>query len=299
MTGVPMDTRRGIIAMCLSMVTFIVNDAMVKLVSERLPMDQIVFIRGIFASLILLVWLSIGQPWVLHFIRHRGMIRVGGRSILDALSTFTYLWALFHLPLPNISAINLSSPLIVTVLAIFFLGEKVAWRRWSAIIVGLVGVLMIVQPSSEAFTWFSVVAVVATVVGAFRDVMTRRIAQEIPSILVTFATAVAVAGFAGISVAVTGWTPIAAGDLLLLGGASLFLIGGYHFIIVAMRVAETSIVSPFRYTAILWAIILGYVLWGDVPNPLALAGIAVLVGSGLYLMHRERLARLKARIAAT
>lgn len=292
-----MDTRRGIIAMCLSMVTFIVNDAMVKLASERLPMDQIVFIRGVFASLILLAWLSIGQPWVLRFIRHRGMVRVGWRSVLDALSTFTYLWALFHLPLPNISAINLSSPLMVTVLAIFFLGEKVAWRRWSAIIVGLIGVMMIVQPSSDAFTWFSVVAVAATVLGAVRDVMTRRIAQEIPSILVTFATAVAVASVAGISVAATGWTPVAAGDLLLLAGASVFLIGGYHFIIVAMRVAETSIVSPFRYTAILWAIILGYVLWGDVPNPLALAGIVVLVASGLYLMHRERLARLKARVA--
>ncbi len=297
MTAPPMDTRRGIIAMCLSMVTFIVNDAMVKLASERLPMDQIVFIRGIFASLILLTWLSIGQPWVLRFIRHRGMVRVGWRSVLDALSTFTYLWALFHLPLPNISAINLSSPLMVTVLAIFFLGEKVAWRRWSAIIVGLVGVMMIVQPSSDAFTWFSVVAVAATVLGAVRDVMTRRIAQEIPSILVTFATAVAVASVAGISVAATGWTPVAVSDLLLLAGASVFLIGGYHFIIVAMRVAETSIVSPFRYTAILWAIILGYVLWGDVPNPLALAGIVVLVASGLYLMHRERLARLTAKAA--
>ncbi|MBL8691695.1 MAG: DMT family transporter [Rhodospirillaceae bacterium] len=291
------DTRRGIIAMCLSMVTFIVNDAMVKLASERLPMDQIVFIRGIFASLLLLAWLSIGQPWVLRFIRHRGMVRVGWRSVLDALSTFTYLWALFHLPLPNISAINLSSPLMVTVLAIFFLGEKVAWRRWSAIIVGLIGVMMIVQPSSDAFTWFSVVAVAATVLGAVRDVMTRRIALEIPSILVTFATAVAVATVAGISVAATGWTPVAVSDLLLLAGASVFLIGGYHFIIVAMRVAETSIVSPFRYTAILWAIILGYVLWGEVPNPLALAGIVVLVASGLYLMHRERLARLKEKAA--
>lgn len=297
MTAPPMDTRRGIIAMCLSMVTFIVNDAMVKLASERLPMDQIVFIRGIFASLILLAWLSIGQPWVLRFIRHRGMVRVGWRSVLDALSTFTYLWALFHLPLPNISAINLSSPLMVTVLAIFFLGEKVAWRRWSAIIVGLIGVMMIVQPSSDAFTWFSVVAVAATVLGAVRDVMTRRIAHEIPSILVTFATAVVVAAVAGISVAATGWTPVAVSDLLLLAGASVFLIGGYHFIIVAMRVAETSIVSPFRYTAILWAIFLGYVLWGDVPNRLALAGIVVLVASGLYLMHRERLARLKAKAA--
>lgn len=290
-----LDARRGILAMCLSMATLLINDALVKLVSERLPTDQIVFLRGCFASLVLLVWLAAAQPWVLRFVRHRGMIHVGWRSVLDALSTFTYLWALFHLPLPNISAINLSSPLMVTVLAVFMLGEKVAWRRWSAIVVGLVGVLMIVQPSSDAFNWFSVVAIAATLMGAVRDVMTRRIAQEIPSILVTFATAVAVAAVAGASVAVTQWTPVGATDLLLLATASVFLIGGYHFIIVAMRVAETSIVSPFRYTAILWAIILGYVVWGDVPNPLASAGIVVLVASGLYLMHRERLARRVAR----
>lgn len=294
-----MDTRQGVVAMCLSMATFLINDAMVKLASERLPMDQIVFVRGIFASLLLFAWLAVGQPWVLHYIRHKGMIRVGWRSVLDALSTFTYLWALFHLPLPNISAINLSSPLIVTVLAVLFLGEKVAWRRWSAIAVGLVGVLLVVQPSSDAFTWFSVVAIAGTILGAIRDVMTRRIAQEIPSILITFATAVAVAAVAGVSVAATGWVPMSLSDLALLAGASVFLIGGYHFIIVAMRVAETSIVAPFRYTSILWAIILGYVLWGDVPNTLALAGIVILVGSGLYLMHRERVARQKALIAAT
>lgn len=299
MTAPPTDTRQGIIAMCLSMATFLINDAMVKLASERLSMDQIVFVRGVFASLILFVWLAAAQPRVLNYIRHRGMIRVGWRSALDALSTFTYLWALFHLPLPNISAINLSSPLIVTILAVLFLGEKVAWRRWSAIAVGLVGVLLVVQPSSDAFTWFSIVAIAGTILGAIRDVMTRRIAQEIPSILITFATAVAVASVAGISVATTGWAPMAMSDLLLLAGASVFLIGGYHFIIVAMRVAETSIVAPFRYTSILWAIILGYVLWGDVPNGLALCGIIILVGSGLYLMHRERVVRRTARIAAT
>jgi drug/metabolite transporter (DMT)-like permease len=121
--------------------------------------------------------------------------------------------------------------------------------------------------------------------------VTRRIALEIPSILVTFATAVAVAGIAGISVLFTGWTPVEALDVALLAIASLFLVGAYHLIIVAMRVAEASLVAPFRYTAILWALLLGYVIWGDVPNLPALAGIVILVASGLYLMHRERVVR--------
>lgn len=287
-----MDARRGILAMCLSMATFLVNDTLVKLISERLPMDQIVLIRGLFASAMILAWLAIAEPWTLRFVRHPGMIRVGWRAAIDAASTFTFLWALFSMPLANVSAIGLSGPLMVTVLAVLFLGERVHWRRWSAIGAGLAGVVMIVQPSGEAFNWFSVVALAATLLGAIRDAMTRRIAQAIPSILVTLATAIAVAGVAGVSVAMRPWTPIAISDVLLLALASLFLIGGYHFVIVAMRVADASVVAPFRYTSILWALLLGYVVWGDVPNLLALAGIAVLVASGLYLLHRERIVRL-------
>lgn len=293
----PSDARRGILAMCLSMATFLVNDTLVKLVSERVPMDQIVLLRGVLASLGVLAWLALAAPRTLGLVRHPGMARVGWRAALDALSTFTFLWALFNMPLPNISAINLSGPLMVTVLAVLFLGERVHWRRWSAIAAGLVGVVMIIQPSGAAFDWFSLVALAATFFGAVRDVMTRRITPEIPSILVTLATAAAVAALAGLSVAVRGWTPMEARDLALLAVAALFLVGGYHFIVVAMRAAETSVVAPFRYTSILWALLLGYVVWGDVPNPLAVAGIVVLVASGLYLMHRERLARLAARSA--
>jgi drug/metabolite transporter (DMT)-like permease len=291
MTTLRMDARRGILAMCLSMATFLVNDTLVKLVSVRLPMDQIVLLRGLCASAVILVWLATAEPWVLRFVRHPGMIRVAWRAAIDSASTFTFLWALFNMPLANVSAINLSGPLMITILAVLFLDERVHWRRWSAIGAGLAGVILIIQPSGGAFSWFSVVALIATLFGAIRDVMTRRIAQEIPSILVTLATAVAVAAVAGVSVAARDWTPIAATDLLLLALASLFLIGGYHFVIVAMRVAEASVVAPFRYTSILWALLLGYLVWGDVPNLLAFAGIVVLVISGLYLLHRERVTR--------
>jgi drug/metabolite transporter (DMT)-like permease len=225
------------------------------------------------------------------------MRRVVVRSFVDAASTFTYLLALFNMPLPNASAINLSGPLMVTVLAVLFFGEKVAWRRWSAIAAGAVGVLLVIQPSSTAFNWFSLVALLGTFLGAVRDVVTRGIVREIPSIIVTFTTAVAVTLTAGTSVAVRGWAPVAAYDVLLLAVASLFLVGAYHMIIVAMRVAETSLVAPFRYTAILWAMLVGYVVWGDVPNLVACAGIVVLIGSGLYLMHRERVTRRAIRNA--
>jgi drug/metabolite transporter (DMT)-like permease len=195
------------------------------------------------------------------------------------------------MPLPNAYAIYLSTPLMVTALAVLFLGDKVAWRRWSAIGAGAIGVLLVIQPLGTAFNWFSVAALVGTLFGAIRDVMTRGIAREIPSLLVTVATMVAILLTAGGSVLVTGWTPVVPSDLLLLSIAALFLTGGYMMLVIAMRVAETSLVAPFLYTAILWALLIGYFVWGDVPNLMAGVGILILVGSGLYLMHRERIAR--------
>ncbi len=291
-----MHTQRGILAMIASMAMFIVNDALVKVVSARLPTDQIIFLRGLAACAMVLVLLLIIHPHAFRLISSPGIRLVGVRATVDAVSTFAYLWALFKMPLPNITAINLSAPLMVTALAVMFLGEQVAWRRWSAISAGFVGVLLVIQPQSDAFNQFSLVALAATLAHATRDLMTRFIAAEIPNLLVTLATALAVTVIAGLSVAVSGWAAVRPDDLLLLVAAAVFLVGGYHLIIVAMRLAEASRVAPFRYTAILWALILGYVVWGDVPDRLALAGIVILIASGLYLMHRER--KLKAAAMA-
>jgi len=292
-----MNASRGILAMCVSMALFAVNDTMVKLASARLPLDQIIFLRGVIAAVAILAWIALFQPGMLAFLRHPGMGRVALRASLDVGATFLYLWALFNMPLPNAYAIYLSTPLMVTALAVLFFGDKVAWRRWSAIGAGAFGVLLVIQPLGTAFNWFSVAALAGTLFGAVRDVMTRAIPREIPSLIVTIVTMVGIMTLAGGSVLVTGWTPVVAADLLLLTTAATFLTGGYLLLVVAMRVKETSLVAPFLYTAIIWALLIGYVVWGDVPNLLAGAGIVILVGSGLYLMHRERIARMNAQRA--
>jgi drug/metabolite transporter (DMT)-like permease len=294
-----MSASRGILAMCASMALFSINDTLVKLASARLPLDQIIFLRGVLAAGAILAWVVVFQPGMVAFLRHPGMGRVALRASLDVGATFLYLWALFNMPLPNAYAIYLSTPLMVTALAVVFFGDKVAWRRWSAIAAGAFGVLLVIQPLGDAFNWFSVAALAGTLFGAVRDVLTRAIPPEIPSLLVTAVTMVGILTLAGGSVAVTGWTPVVLPDLLLLAVAALFLTCGYLLLVVAMRVKETSLVAPFLYTAILWALLIGYFVWGDVPNLLAGGGIVILVASGLYLMHRERVARLNAERAGT
>ena len=280
--------RRGITSMSLAMGFFLINDSMVKLITARAPADQIICIRGSFVALFITLWVAATRPYVFRFIAHRGMAMAGVRGMMDALSSFSFVGSLFFLALPNATAINLSGPLIVTGFAILFLGEKVAWRQWVAILVGMGGVALIVQPAGEAFNWFSLLALFGTACTAIRDVLTRSIGMQIPASLLTLATGVVVAAVGGTSGLIRGWPPIALGDVAVLCVASLFMIAGQQFTIYALRIAEASAVAPFRYTSILWSMFLGYMLWGDLPNGLALVGIAVVVLSGLYLLQLER-----------
>lgn len=297
------DYRRGILCMSLAMMLFLINDSMVKLVTARAPADQIIFCRGAFVAGFILVWLAAARPHVFRYLAHPGMIRAGQRGMLDAVSSFSFVGSLFFLPLPNATAINLSGPLILTTLAILFLGEKVAWRHYAAILVGLFGVVLIIQPSGEAFNWFSLLALLSTFFTATRDAVTRRIGFEMPSILLTLATGVVTSaiagllGLAGLAGWGRAWPPISVGDVALLALASLFMIAAQQLTIYSLRVAQASTVAPFRYTSMLWAMFYGYLLWGDVPNLVALAGMVVVVLSGLYLLHRERLKHRIAEVA--
>ena len=199
------------------------------------------------------------------------------------------------MPIANVTAVNLSVPLMLTICAAFFLREQVGWRRWSAVVAGFIGVLLVVQPTASGFNWFALVALAATATHAARDLLTRRIRAGIPSVIVTLSTAIVVTIAAAIVSAIEGWQPLTWRPVLLLILASAFLSGGYYLVIDCMRHGELSVVAPFRYTAMLWALLLGYLVWGDVPNLLAWLGIVLLVGSGLYIFHREQVRR---RLAA-
>lgn len=280
--------RRGIIAMSLAMASFVTNDALVKYVSQSLPSAQLIFIRAAFAALLLLaVARAMG---VLNAAGWRAMAQrpVLLRSGLDALGTFTYLTSLFHLPIANATAINMAAPLFITLFAVIAFGERVGPGRWLAIAAGFAGVLLIVQPTSTGFNAYALLCVVGTLFHAARDLGTRRIAAGTPSILITLATALAVLLLAAALTALQGWQPPTARQLALLATAAVFLSAGYYLVITGMRAGDISVVAPFRYTGLLFALVLGWAIWGDVPNALAWAGIALLVGAGLYVLHGER-----------
>ncbi|MDP1750719.1 MAG: DMT family transporter [Reyranella sp.] len=284
------DNTRGILAMSAAVVVFIFNDALIKLAAETVPSVQAIGVRGLFATL----WCALALLATGAWRRVSGVVHphVLLRGALEAVAAIVYLIALFHTQFAIATAINLSTPLIFTALAVLLLKETVRWRRWSAVIVGFLGVLLVIQPRPGDIDVWAWVVLLGTFIGAFRDILGRYLPANVPTLVVSFASAVAVALAGCAWIFVDGWQPMTAYEIGLLVASSLLLAAGYQFLVIALRSgAEFSVIGSFRYASILWALGIGYVVWGDVPNALALAGIAVIVGSGLYILHRERVRR--------
>lgn len=292
--------RRGILAMTGGMAAFVVNDALVKYVSQSLAGAQLIFIRGLFATVLLLaishaMGLLVGPRSRAREILHRPVLI---RSALDAAATLVFLTALFHLPLANATAINMATPLFIALLAVLYMGERIGRARWFVIGLGFAGVLLIVQPRADGFNGYSLLCLFGTLLHAGRDLYTRKIHVEMPSILITVGTAVSVTVLAGLISIVQGWKPMNLSHLGLLAAASVFLSGGYFLLIRAMRSGEISLVAPFRYTGLLIALGIGFLVWGEIPNGLAWSGIALLVGAGLFMLLSDRASRRDALEAA-
>ena len=278
--------RRGILYMASAMVCLVLNDALMKHLGQALPVPQMVFIRGAFAVLMVYAvarWT--GAATRLPRLLDRPVL---ARAALDAVGTLLYLVALMHLPLGNATAINLAAPLIMAALAVAVLHERAGPARWAAIGAGFMGVLLVIQPSAQGFNGWSLVCLSGTFFQATRELLTRRIDPAVPSLLITLASALAVLVLAAGAMALQGWQPVTPGQLALLALAAALLSSGYFFIVNSMRHGEMTVVAPFRYTGLMVAVLLGWLLWNEVPNAMAWAGIAVLLGAGLYLLRESR-----------
>jgi len=292
--GVLAANRRGIVLMSAAMSVFIVNDTLIKIASETMPASQVIGVRGMMASVwIGAVLLATTPARELRWLSEPHLL---GRCVLDIIGTFSYLLALFALPIATATAINMSTPIFITVMAVLWLGESVGWRRWSAVAAGFIGVLLIVRPSPEGLNWWALLAFGATGLHAFRDIYTRRISGAVPSIVITFANALSVGLFGCAMAVIDDWNPMGWREWVLLGSASLFLAIGYHWVVLAMRAGEASVIGAFRYSGLVWAVIIGWAIWSHIPDALTWAGMALLVGAGLYIVHRER---VRGRQAAT
>jgi drug/metabolite transporter (DMT)-like permease len=281
------ENARGALMMMLSMAAFTLNDTCMKVVAADVPMFQAVTLRGIATSIALLV---IGH-WTggLRLRLPRPVRRIVGlRSVAEIAGTATFLAALAHMPLANLSAILQAMPLAVTLGAALVFGEKIGWRRMTAIAIGFCGVLVIIRPGPEGFDLWALVGLSSMVAVVVRDLVTRRLPPETPSITVALWSALAVTVAGAVLSSSAPWQPVSPKSALLVLGAASFLIVGYISAVLTMRMGEVGATAPFRYTSLVWAIVLGWAVFGDIPDGLTLVGAAIVVASGLFTYWRER-----------
>lgn len=272
--------------MMLSMLGFVFNDILIKTLDGSLPTAQIIWIRGFFLSVLIL--LIIWQRGLLPRWREALNTKMSLRAICETVATLAFLSALFQLPFANISAILQSLPLAVTVGAALFLGEPVGWRRWSAILIGLVGVLIIVRPGVDGFHFASVLMLISVIFAAARDLITRTLPEHLPSLLVSGHASVFIMLVGMAITLVSGdWVSLNVEQTITLAFAAFFLFFGYQFIILSMRIGEIAYVVPYRYTSLLWAILFGYLIFDEIPDSYTLIGSGIVVTMGLYTMYRE------------
>ncbi|MHA6344682.1 DMT family transporter [Roseivivax sp. CAU 1761] len=283
------ENARGALLMMGAMAAFTCNDALVKRAGAELPLMQILVIRGAVASLaiLLLAWAAGGlrRPG-----RRDGLL-IALRSAAEIGATWFFLTALMRMPLANVTAILQTLPLTVTLAGALVFGETVGWRRGLAIAVGFAGMLLIVRPGSAEFDANALYAMAAVAFVTVRDLAVRRLSAAVPSLTVTLAGSLSVTLFAAALSAGVPWQPVPAGAGALVLGAAGFVIFGYLMSVAAMRVGEVAVVAPFRYTGLLWALGLGWALFGDWPRPLTLVGAALIAATGLFTLWREARAR--------
>ncbi len=278
---------QGALFMMGSMAAFTMNDVFVKLLAETVPLFQIVFLRGILTTLLLAV--TVAAFGKLTFRIPKGdRAKVALRTVFEVLTVVTFLTALVNMELANATAILAALPLVVTLGAALLFKEPVGWRRWTAIAVGASGVLLIVQPGTDGFNAYSLLALVAVFLVAGRDLSTRAFSNDVPLMSVAVLTAASVGAFGGVMSFTIDWVPMDSRDIAYLAGSALFIIGGYVLSIFVMRVGDVAVTSPFRYTALVFALILGVVVFAEFPNGLALTGAAIVVATGVFTLIRER-----------
>jgi len=276
--------------MSVGMVCFVINDTLVKFVSHSLPASQLIFLRGLMAVLGLLLLAKVldKQAFNREWQRHLTQRWVLARSLLDGLASLVYLSALFHMPLGNATAINMSTPLLIALFSGLLMGVHISLRNWMIIGLGFVGVILVVQPQAEGFNAWAWVALAGTCLHALRDLSVRFIPPTVPSMVITVGTALSATVLAGIWSLAHEWVDLSAFTWLMVASASVFLSSGYFFLIKATRVADMSVIAPFRYMGLLTAVIVGFVIWGDVPNLLAWCGMWILVSAGLLMLKLNR-----------
>jgi S-adenosylmethionine uptake transporter len=278
------NTQSGILYMNVGMLLFTMNDAIGKWLVQDYSVGQLLFIRSIAALVVLAplirnrpdIWRTLPKRKGLHFLR----------IVLVAAEVACFYWAVRYIPLADAFMYYLAAPIFVAALSIPLLGERIGLHRWSAIIIGFIGVIIILGPGQASFSMPALIAVAGSLILATMMVMTRILTEVDGLALITWQTlGVAIAG------AITlpfYWVTPSLPDFAFLCGLGLVAMAGHFSINHAFRICEANVVAPFQYTTLLWAFILGYIVWGDVPTLQGWVGSTIIISSGLYIYVRER-----------
>ncbi len=281
------DNLRGALLMALAMAGFALEDMFIKLLADALPVGQILLLLGIAGALVFgAIAASKGQQVVSPALLSPAILM---RNLAEMIGTIGFVMGFVLGSLATASAILQAAPLFVTLGAVLFLGEKVGWRRWSAISVGFLGVMLIVRPGLAGFEIASLLALIGVLGLAGRDLVTRVIPPVVSSYQIS-AWAFAMLIPAGTLLLLVMGTPLQTPDAAQFGILAAALGVGvlaYYALVASMRVGELSFVTPFRYTRMLFALIVAMLVFGERPDALTLIGAAIIVSAGLFTLWRE------------
>ncbi|MCC5970022.1 MAG: DMT family transporter [Pararhodobacter sp.] len=279
------ETPLAIVTICAGVAFLVTNDALAKLLTERYPPIQILFLRNLIAvPIIAALVVGLLGPAAL---RTRHLRLHALRGLMMVTGAWLFFTGLVYLPLAEATALVFSAPIFITALSVPLLGEAVGWRRWGAVLLGFVGVMVIVQPGGAAFQMASLLPIATAVLYALFMISARWIGRA-ERLLTMMLFVMMFPMLYAAPMAIAFWVPVLPGDMVLfvaiavLGSLGITLIG--H----AFRLAPAAIVAPFDYTALIWATGLGWLIWGDIPLVWTVVGAAIVVASGLIIILRER-----------
>ena len=280
----------GILLMMTAMLTFTVMDSIGKHLTQIYPVQQAVWGRYFFHFVVTLAFLPFVGPRRL-MATSRPLVQLG-RGTLLAIATLCMFTAFSYLPLANAYVISFTAPLLVTALSVPLLREQVGWRRWTAIAVGFSGVLLVIRPGFGVMHWALLMPLITAFNFALYQIMTRKLSAvpgESPYAMLFYMALVG----AVIQCLIVPfyWQPVAPHDWLWMLATGILGAVGHLILIRALTLAPASVLAPFNYTQIIWALLLGWLVFGDAADAWMLAGGTVIVGSGLFVFYRE--ARIK------
>ena len=282
------DNLLGAALMTCCVLAYVLNDAVMKLLFADIDFFQAIFLRGL-VSLPPIIILALMTKTLLQKYSAKNQRLMIIRILAEIGTTVTFLTALKHMPLANVTAILQSLPLAITMAAAIFLGEPVGWRRWSAICVGFTGVLIIIRPGLAGFNSYSLLALAAVILLTVREISTRQLDNKVPTVTVALSTTLGITAFAALMLIGTEWAEINFVSWSLIIAAAAAVTVATLLSVVAMRTGDIGFVSPFRYTSLIGAIGLGILLFGDWPDGITLLGAAIIAFAGIYSLYREQI----------